>query len=91
MDRQDENGCLVLKNARAMASASCGGGAFNSFSDSDATTKVLGFCGLLPPGFFDGFNYSGGDSGSTSWDGGLRRLMSAGGAGGGADALRPAA
>jgi hypothetical protein len=42
---QDQNGCLVLSKARALASASCGGGAFNSFADSEATSKVLGFCG----------------------------------------------
>lgn len=64
---QDQNGCLVLSQARAIASASCGGGAFNSYADSDSTSKVLGFCGLLPPGVFPGFNYNTGNSGSNSW------------------------
>lgn len=66
---EDENGCLVLSRARAMALASCGGGAFNSYSDSDATSQVLGFCGLFPPGAGPDFSFSTGDSGSNTWNG----------------------
>ncbi|GBF89828.1 hypothetical protein Rsub_02532 [Raphidocelis subcapitata] len=70
---QDQNGCLVLSQARAMAMASCGGGAFNSYSSSDASTRVLGFCGLLPPGVFPGFGYSGSNGGGQTWAG--RKLL----------------
>jgi hypothetical protein len=59
----DENGCLVLNRARALAMSSCGGGAFNSYSDADATSVVLGFCGLGGPTF----NYSSTDAGGNSW------------------------
>jgi hypothetical protein len=60
---QDENGCLVLNQARAMAMSSCGGGAFNSVADADATSIVLGFCGLGGPTF----SYSSTDAGSNNW------------------------
>jgi len=66
---QDQNGCLVLSNARALATASCGGGAFNSYADSDATSRVLGFCGLFPPGAAPEFNFSSTDGGSNSFNG----------------------
>ncbi|KAI8470303.1 MAG: hypothetical protein J3K34DRAFT_510396 [Monoraphidium minutum] len=66
---QDENGCLVLSKARALATASCGGGAFDSTSDTDATSKVLGFCGLFAPGAGPQFSINGSDGGSTSLSG----------------------
>lgn len=66
---QDQNGCLVLSKARALAVSSCGGGAFNSYADSDSTSKVLGFCGLMPPGTVPGFSFNSNDSGSNTWGG----------------------
>lgn len=65
---QDENGCLALSKAQALAVASCGGGAFKSYSSSDATSKVLGFCGLAT-GAVPGFSFNSGSSGSDTWDG----------------------
>jgi hypothetical protein len=66
---RDQNGCLVLSQARAIATASCGGGAFNSFADSDAKSTVLGFCGLFPDGAAPEFSFSGSNGGSNSWGG----------------------
>ena len=48
---QDSKGCLVMNEARAMAMAKCGGGQFTSEAKAEATSTVLGFCGLLPWGF----------------------------------------
>ncbi|KAI8473620.1 MAG: hypothetical protein J3K34DRAFT_410635 [Monoraphidium minutum] len=66
---QDKNGCLVLSKARALATASCGGGAFNSYADSESTSKVLGFCGMFPPGGGPEFSLSNTQGGSNNWSG----------------------
>ncbi|KAF6257954.1 hypothetical protein COO60DRAFT_1521418 [Scenedesmus sp. NREL 46B-D3] len=64
---QDSRGCLVLNQAKAMAKAQCGNGASKAFSDAEATSTVLGFCGLLDllPGGI-GMGWAGGNSGSNS-------------------------
>jgi hypothetical protein len=64
---QDKNGCLVLNEARAMAQAKCGEGAADAVADAEASSTVLGFCGLLEGIFPDTeMSWSGGNSGSTS-------------------------
>jgi hypothetical protein len=40
-------GCLVLNEARALAYARCGNGASQAWSRTEATSTVLGFCGLF--------------------------------------------
>ncbi|KAF8073129.1 Bbs1 [Scenedesmus sp. PABB004] len=78
---QDAQGCLVLNQAKAMAQAQCGAGAAQAVSKAEATSLVLGFCGLLdfmPGGSFPDFSWSGGNSGSTSTDGGLGAAQGAG-------------
>jgi len=64
---KDQNGCLVLNEAKALAQARCGDGAADSVADAEASSTVLGFCGLLE-GFFPDTetSWSGGNSGSTS-------------------------
>jgi hypothetical protein len=64
---QDSRGCLVLNQAKAMAKAQCGNGASDAFSQAEATSTVLGFCGLLDllPGGID-MGWSGSNSGSNS-------------------------
>jgi hypothetical protein len=62
---QDSKGCLVLNEARALAQARCRGGQFTSDAQSEATSTVLGFCGLLPPGY-GGSSFASGTSGSTA-------------------------
>lgn len=64
---KDQNGCLVLNEAKAMAQAKCGDGAADSVANAEASSQVLGFCGLLE-GFFpdEEVSFSGGNSGSTT-------------------------
>ena len=64
---KDQNGCLVLNEAKAMAQAKCGDGAADAVAEAEASSSVLGFCGLLE-GFFPDTDISvaGGNSGSTS-------------------------
>jgi hypothetical protein len=64
---QDSRGCLVLNEAKAMAKAQCGNGASQAISEAEATSTVLGFCGLLDmlPGGIN-MGWSGGNSGSNS-------------------------
>jgi hypothetical protein len=52
---QNARGCLVLNQAKAIAQARCGGGQFTASAQAEATSTVLGFCGLLPGGFLDQF------------------------------------
>lgn len=56
----------MLSQARALASARCGNGAAQSFSRAQATSVVLGFCGLgdLLPGL--NLGWSSGNAGSSS-------------------------
>lgn len=64
---KDQNGCLVLNEAKAMAQAKCGDGAADAIADAEASSTVLGFCGLLEGFFPDSeLSFSGGNSGSTS-------------------------
>jgi hypothetical protein len=58
----------VLNEAKAMAQARCGAGAAESISKAEATSMVLGFCGLLDLIPID-YNFSSGNSGSSSWGG----------------------
>jgi hypothetical protein len=63
---QNSQGCLVLNQAKAMAQAKCGAQGAKTLSNAEATSTVLGFCGLLDmlPG---GMSYwAGGNSGSSS-------------------------
>lgn len=53
---QDRQGCLVLNEAKAMAYARCGPGFSESWSRTEATSTVLGFCGLLGNDIFSGNN-----------------------------------
>lgn len=62
---KDSQGCLVLNEAKAMAQAKCGAGATQAISKAEATSLVLGFCGLLD--FDVNYNFSGGNSGSSTW------------------------
>jgi len=62
---QDAKGCLVLNEAKALAQARCRGGQFTSDAQSEATSTVLGFCGLLPLGY-GGSSFTSGSSGSTA-------------------------
>lgn len=43
---ENSQGCLVLNQAKAMAFARCGNGMAQSWSGTEATSTVLGFCGL---------------------------------------------
>lgn len=43
---QDQQGCTVLNEARAIAYARCGPGFAESWVRTEATSTVLGFCGL---------------------------------------------
>lgn len=68
---QDKNGCLVLNEAKAMALSKCGNGAADAVAEAEASSSVLGFCGLLEGMFPDNeLSFSGGNSGSTSTAGG---------------------
>jgi hypothetical protein len=65
---KDSQGCLVLNEAKAMARAKCGAAGAESVAKSEATSLVLGFCGLfdlLPFDFSFGTSQSGGSS--NSW------------------------
>jgi len=59
---RDSRGCLVLNKAKAIAVARCNGGVFSAEAKAEATSRVLGFCGLgARPwggdgGFGGGFN-----------------------------------
>jgi hypothetical protein len=66
---KDSSGCLVLNEAKAMAQAKCGPGAAESITKAEASSLVLGFCGLLD--FFPGFdfNFGSSQSGGSSWGG----------------------
>jgi hypothetical protein len=70
---QNSHGCLVLNQAKAMAQAKCGAQGAQALSNAEATSTVLGFCGLLnmlPSGM--NYNWAGGSSGSSSngaWSG----------------------
>jgi hypothetical protein len=66
---KDSAGCLVLNEAKAMAKAKCGPGVSESISKAEASSVVLGFCGLLDfiPGF--DFNFGSSQSGGSSWGG----------------------
>jgi hypothetical protein len=66
---KDSQGCLVLNEAKAMARAKCGQGAAQSITKAEASSIVLGFCGLLDfiPGF--DFNFGTSQSGGSSWGG----------------------
>ena len=86
---QDSRGCLVLSQARALASARCGAGAAEAFTKAEATSIVLGFCGLLdmlPPGSMD-MGWSGGSAGGSATGGGRADGIAVGG-GRAADAWR---
>eukprot|EP00879_Flechtneria_rotunda_P008825 GHRR01009243.1.p1 GENE.GHRR01009243.1~~GHRR01009243.1.p1 ORF type:complete len:473 (+),score=194.98 GHRR01009243.1:401-1819(+) len=65
---QDSRGCLVLNQARAIAQARCGRNGAEASAQSEASSRVLGFCGLLNylPGGFN-FGVSGANSGSNSY------------------------
>lgn len=68
---QDKNGCLVLNEAKAMAFSMCGNGAADAVAEAEASSSVLGFCGLLEGMFPDNeLSFSSGNSGSTSTAGG---------------------
>jgi hypothetical protein len=71
---RDARGCLVLNQAKAIAVARCNGGVFSAEAKAEATSRVLGFCGLRPwyqqgGGWGGGFgggnnnNYYGDDNG----------------------------
>jgi len=64
---QDAKGCLVLNQAKALAQSACGSGAANSIARAEATSLVMGFCGLLDmvPGG-GGMGWSGGSTGSST-------------------------
>jgi len=64
---KDSKGCLVLNEAKAMARAQCGAGAAEALSKAEATSTLLGFCGLADfiPGF--DFNFGTSQSGGSSW------------------------
>jgi hypothetical protein len=63
---QDRNGCLVLNEAKALAQAKCGDGAADAVADAEASSTVLGFCGLLEGLFPDtDVSFRGSNSGST--------------------------
>lgn len=64
---KDSSGCLVLNEAKAMAQARCGAGAAESISKAEASSVVLGFCGLLDMIPDINYNFSSGNSGSSSW------------------------
>lgn len=64
---QNSQGCLVLNQAKAMAQAKCGAHGAEALAKAEATSTVLGFCGLmdmLPSGL--NYNWAGGNSGSSS-------------------------
>jgi hypothetical protein len=50
---QDPQGCTVLREAHAMAYARCGPGYAQSWSKSESTATVIGFCGLWDDSFGD--------------------------------------
>lgn len=64
---QDSNGCLILNQAKALAQAQCGNSAAQTSTQAEATSTVLGFCGLLDsiPGGVD-MGWSGSTGGSSS-------------------------
>lgn len=64
---KSQDGCLVLNEAKALAQARCGEGAADAIADAEASSTVLGFCGLLE-GFFPDteMSWSGGNTGSLS-------------------------
>jgi hypothetical protein len=77
----NNDGCLVLNEARALAVARCRGGQFSSESKTSATSTVLGFCGMLsseggpgglPWGGNGGFNGGYLPGGRNSYGGGGR-------------------
>lgn len=66
----NQQGCLVLNEAKAMAQARCGAdGTAEAVSNAEASSSVLGFCGLMLDGVFgDGadMSFSGGSSSAGS-------------------------
>lgn len=42
---RDEQGCVVLTKARALASAQCRGGVASSFAEASFESRTLGLCG----------------------------------------------
>lgn len=59
----------MLNQAKALAQARCGNGAAEAFSKAEATSTVLGFCGLLdlvPGGVNMGWSGSSGSSNTAS-------------------------
>jgi hypothetical protein len=64
---KDRNGCLVLNEAQALAQARCAGNVAETFSKAEATSLVLGFCGLGD--LIPDFNFSSGQGGANSWSG----------------------
>lgn len=58
---QNSQGCLVLNQAKALAKAKCGAQGAEAVAKADATSTVLGFCGLMDmiPG---GISYNYGNS-----------------------------
>lgn len=43
----NQNGCLVLTKAKALAVAQCKGGVFRSYTEASVEKKVIGLCGIL--------------------------------------------
>jgi hypothetical protein len=79
---KDANGCLVLNEAKAQAQAKCGDGAADAVSNAEATSNILGFCGLLD-GLPDmDMSVSAGKSGSSASHGGWGEGTAGGWAGG---------
>ena len=66
---KDSQGCLVLNQAKALAQAKCGAGAAESISKAEATSLVLGFCGLIDFLPDLNFNFGSSQSGGSSWGG----------------------
>eukprot|EP00878_Enallax_costatus_P035616 GHUV01039795.1.p1 GENE.GHUV01039795.1~~GHUV01039795.1.p1 ORF type:complete len:182 (+),score=46.00 GHUV01039795.1:156-701(+) len=64
---QNSQGCLVLNQAKAMAESKCGSQGAEALSKAEATSTVLGFCGLMDFMPSDtSYNWASGTSGSSS-------------------------
>lgn len=57
----------MLNQAKAMAQAKCGAGVAESISKAEATSVVLGFCGLAD--LIPGYSFNSGNAGGNSWSG----------------------
>jgi hypothetical protein len=82
---RDSRGCLVLNKAKAIAVARCNGGVFSAEAKAEATSRVLGFCGLRPWYSSGGGGNNWGNN-NNNWGGGdddgWRGPIGAGGPGG---------